>query len=72
LEFLRRQGCDVIQGYLASPPVPQEEFAEMLRDDVRLLRRWLRHADPPSAAGEPALAALRPPTPQRPVRREVS
>ena len=30
LEFLRQQGCDTYQGYLFSPPVPAEEFAELL------------------------------------------
>ena len=31
LDFLLTQGCEVIQGYLISPPVPAEQFSEMLR-----------------------------------------
>ncbi len=31
LTFLRRGGCDLYQGYLFSPPVPSERFAELLR-----------------------------------------
>jgi diguanylate cyclase (GGDEF)-like protein/PAS domain S-box-containing protein len=30
LEFLRRLGCDEIQGYLFSRPIPAEEFARLL------------------------------------------
>lgn len=30
LEFLRKQGCDQVQGYLMSPPVPADEFASLL------------------------------------------
>nr|CBX27252.1 Uncharacterized signaling protein PA1727 [uncultured Desulfobacterium sp.] len=30
LEFLREHGCDIIQGYLFSPPVPAEEFFDLL------------------------------------------
>ncbi|MBU0463337.1 MAG: EAL domain-containing protein [Proteobacteria bacterium] len=30
LEFLKAHGCDVIQGYLFSPPVPPEEFFNLL------------------------------------------
>jgi len=29
--FLREQGCDEMQGYLISKPVPAREFAELLR-----------------------------------------
>ena len=28
LAFLRRQGCDLLQGYLFSPPVSPERFEE--------------------------------------------
>jgi diguanylate cyclase (GGDEF)-like protein len=31
LEFLRQAGCDLIQGYLFSPPVPEEAFLEIVR-----------------------------------------
>jgi EAL domain-containing protein (putative c-di-GMP-specific phosphodiesterase class I) len=33
LGFLREQGCDQIQGYLISAPVPAEEFALLLSPD---------------------------------------
>jgi diguanylate cyclase (GGDEF)-like protein/PAS domain S-box-containing protein len=36
LDFLRREGCDEIQGYLFSRPVPAEEFVEMLKGCKRL------------------------------------
>ncbi len=31
LEFLEQQGCDYYQGYLASPPLPGDEFVHLLR-----------------------------------------
>lgn len=36
LAFLKSLGCDEIQGYLFSPPVPAERFAAMVRDGKRL------------------------------------
>lgn len=36
LEFLRNLGCDEIQGYLFSQPVPAEEFERMMREGKRL------------------------------------
>lgn len=36
LAFLRGLGCDQIQGYLFSRPVPAEDFERMVRDGVRL------------------------------------
>jgi EAL domain-containing protein (putative c-di-GMP-specific phosphodiesterase class I) len=36
LAFLRTNGCDVIQGYLLSPPVPAEAFAKMVHERERL------------------------------------
>ncbi|MBT8447509.1 MAG: bifunctional diguanylate cyclase/phosphodiesterase, partial [Gammaproteobacteria bacterium] len=33
---LKELGCNELQGYLFSPPVPAEEFDELLRQDVRL------------------------------------
>ncbi|MDP2809290.1 MAG: EAL domain-containing protein [Rhodocyclaceae bacterium] len=37
LAFLKSLGCDEIQGYLFSPPVPAEGFAAMVRDGKRLV-----------------------------------
>ncbi|HBX57781.1 putative bifunctional diguanylate cyclase/phosphodiesterase [Pseudomonas sp. UBA2684] len=34
MDFLKSQRCDEIQGFLISPPVPAEQFAELLRDQV--------------------------------------
>ncbi|MCX7628605.1 MAG: EAL domain-containing protein [Methylophilaceae bacterium] len=36
LEFLREEGCDEIQGYLFSRPVPAEEFCQILLQGRRL------------------------------------
>jgi diguanylate cyclase (GGDEF)-like protein/PAS domain S-box-containing protein len=36
LEFLRRHGCDSVQGYYFSRPVPAADFAQMLRAGKRL------------------------------------
>lgn len=36
LDFLRGLGCDQIQGYLFSPPLPAGDFENMVRADVRL------------------------------------
>jgi EAL domain-containing protein (putative c-di-GMP-specific phosphodiesterase class I) len=30
LAFLRRRGCDLLQGYLFSRPVPADQFEELL------------------------------------------
>jgi len=30
LEFLREYQCDIIQGYLFSPPMPAKEFFDLL------------------------------------------
>lgn len=35
LEFLRQQKCNTIQGYLFSPPVPQNKFAEILKNGLQ-------------------------------------
>jgi EAL domain-containing protein (putative c-di-GMP-specific phosphodiesterase class I) len=48
MNFLRELGCDQLQGYLFSQPVPAADFASMLRDGKRLtlgapaasLTRW--------------------------------
>ncbi len=50
LVFLSRQGCDEIQGYLASKPVTVDEFTEMLRSDARLLDIARESADPEDLA----------------------
>ena len=34
LEFLRLNGCDIIQGYIVSPPLPANAFAQRVRDGV--------------------------------------
>ena len=36
LSFLRRHGCDQMQGFYFSPAVPQNDFLAMLRDNVQL------------------------------------
>ena len=35
LAFLRDQRCDEMQGYLFSPPVPPEQFEELLEENAR-------------------------------------
>lgn len=35
LEFLRQQKCNTIQGYLFSPPVPKDKFAEILKNGLQ-------------------------------------
>ena len=30
MAFLRRQGCDLLQGFLFSRPVPADQFEELL------------------------------------------
>ncbi|MFW2365830.1 MAG: putative bifunctional diguanylate cyclase/phosphodiesterase [Desulforhopalus sp.] len=36
LEFLRKRGVKIIQGYLFSPPVPAEKFRTLLKSDLSL------------------------------------
>ncbi|MFC5302711.1 putative bifunctional diguanylate cyclase/phosphodiesterase [Azospira restricta] len=36
MRFLQELGCDQLQGYLFSPPVAADAFADMLREDRRL------------------------------------
>lgn len=36
LAFLKRQGCDIYQGYLKSPPIPADQFEQMLRKELML------------------------------------
>ncbi len=37
LDYLRHYGCDEIQGYLFSPPVPADKFEQILRQDRVIL-----------------------------------
>lgn len=37
MDFLKSQRCDEIQGYLISKPVPVEQFAQLLREQVEKL-----------------------------------
>jgi len=36
LQLLGARDCDLIQGYLYSPPLPAEAFARLLKEDRRL------------------------------------
>ncbi|NIC42320.1 bifunctional diguanylate cyclase/phosphodiesterase [Aquabacterium sp. A08] len=36
MAFLRALGCDQLQGYLFSPPVPADAYERLVRDDIRL------------------------------------
>lgn len=46
LEFLREQGCDEMQGYLFSKPLPGDEFEKLLQDGTELYSH-LETAGPP-------------------------
>ncbi len=35
-EFLRAEGCEEVQGYLYSHPIPEPEFLELLKKGIRL------------------------------------
>ncbi|MBK8211329.1 MAG: EAL domain-containing protein [Rhodospirillales bacterium] len=50
VDILRAQGCDEVQGYFFSPPLPAAEFADWLRRDAPAVTDW--------AATEPLLAAI--------------
>jgi len=39
MDFLKTQRCDEIQGFLISPPVPAEKFAELLKEQATALWR---------------------------------
>lgn len=56
LAFLCAEGCDVIQGYLYSPPVSAEEVAELLRQQSALVAEW---ADLVSPVAKVPASALR-------------
>jgi diguanylate cyclase (GGDEF)-like protein/PAS domain S-box-containing protein len=51
LELLGARNCDSIQGFYFSPPVPDVELAQLLREDRRL-------SNPPGARVHPAPARL--------------
>ena len=36
LRALKEMGCDLVQGYYFSRPVPPEEFEELIRKDLEL------------------------------------
>jgi predicted signal transduction protein with EAL and GGDEF domain len=36
LRFLRQRGCEMMQGYYFSKPLPADEFSALLRDGRRL------------------------------------
>ncbi len=43
LAFLRRQGCDAVQGFLYSRPLPAGEMEAYLMNQKRLEARWEEH-----------------------------
>lgn len=59
--ILLEQGCDLAQGYLFSPPLPADQFAEWLIRQVQNARSTLAH--PPRTHGE--RRSLRPVSPGR-------
>ena len=34
MEMLKKLGCDIIQGYYFSKPLPPGEFAELIKEDL--------------------------------------
>jgi len=49
--FLSRQGCNEVQGYLVSQPMPPDQFAAWLRENPRVrVRRPTRDGSAPDAA----------------------
>jgi EAL domain-containing protein (putative c-di-GMP-specific phosphodiesterase class I) len=50
LAFLREQGCDEVQGYYFSKPLPADQFEQFVHSKVALdSMRWLGHGSPPAA-----------------------
>ena len=45
LTFLHDNGCDVIQGYIVSPPLPAEGFAKLVREHQQM-GNWLAESPP--------------------------
>jgi len=56
LAFLCAEGCDVIQGYLYSPPVSAEEVAELLRQQSELVAEWADLVSPVAKVPASALS----------------
>lgn len=56
LAFLCAEGCDVIQGYLYSPPVSAEEVAELLRQQSALVAEWADLVSPVAKVPASALS----------------
>ena len=55
---LRSHGCDRIQGFLAAPPLPAEDFADLLRSGEAILPSEISPKPPAratSAAVNPSL-----------------
>lgn len=50
LAFLRAHGCDKMQGFLFSPPVPAKEFERLLTSGVTLVTSKQKAENPPQAA----------------------
>ena len=65
LAFLHWHGCDQIQGFLASRPLPLARFADLLEADRRLLQDYFatNPPRPPNLEPAPPPAAAAPPTP---------
>jgi hypothetical protein len=42
LQFLESHGCDQVQGFRFSPPVPAEELAELMRTPAKVFTDWRR------------------------------
>ena len=40
LTFLDSHGCDQVQGFRFSPPIPATEFEELMRTPIRLFTEW--------------------------------
>ncbi|MBF0438462.1 MAG: EAL domain-containing protein [Magnetococcales bacterium] len=55
LEFLRSLGCDIVQGFLFSPPVPPEEIALFLEEEVVYREKGMITPKLHSGNGEPIL-----------------
>ena len=49
--FLRAHGCDEMQGYIISKPVPARDLAELLRVSVDIASPPLQPADEPETSG---------------------
>ena len=58
LRFLQSQGCETIQGFLASPPVKAAEMLKMARRAERLLEGLLENSPDHSGVAAQSLTAL--------------